>query len=135
MTAGNLLSRIQHPETAHARSGMTETELRDSILRNLRLMCMTRLGSVPSAPKLGVISVSDVLHSFPDAATMMARSIRDTIEQYEPRLTNVRVQFVPSATVELVLRFEVIGQATLGGRRTPISFETNIDPNRRMTVR
>lgn len=135
MTAGNLLSRIQHPETAHARSGMTETELRDSILRNLRLMCMTRVGSVPSAPKLGVISVSDVLHSFPDAATVMARSIRDTIEQYEPRLTNVRVQFVPSATIELVLRFEVVGQAILGGRRTPISFETNIDPNRRMTVR
>jgi type VI secretion system protein len=135
MTAGNLLSRIQHPETAHARSGMTETELRDSILRNLRLMCTTRLGSVPSAPKLGVISVSDVLHSFPDAATVMSRSIRDTIEQYEPRLTNVRVQFVPSTNIELVLRFEVIGQATLGGRRTPISFETNIDPNRRMTVR
>ena len=98
-------------------------------------MCLTRIGSVPSAPKLGVLSVSDVLHSFPDAATIMSRSIRDTIEAFEPRLTNVRVHFVPSTSAELVLRFEVVGQAVLGGRRSPVSFETNIDPNRRMTVR
>lgn len=135
MSANSLLSRIQHPELAYGRSTQTESELRDSILRNLRLMCVTRLGSVPSAPKLGVLSVSDVLHGFPDAATIMARSIRDTIETFEPRLTNVRVHFVPSGSAELVLRFEVVGQAVLGGRRTPISFETNIDPNRRMTVR
>ena len=90
---------------------------------------------MPSAPKLGVLSVSDVLHGFPDAATIMARSIRETIEAFEPRLTNVRVHFVPSTSAELVLRFEVVAQIVLGGRRSPISFETNIDPNRRMTVR
>ena len=135
MAGHSLLTRIQRPELAVARRSVSDSELRDAVLKHLRTMCATRLGSSPSCPAFGVTDVSDLLHAFPDAAATMARSIKRTIEVFEPRLTNVRVTFLPRDELELVLRFEVTAQLVRDGGRVPISFETSIDPSRRISIR
>jgi type VI secretion system protein len=135
MAGHSLLTRIQRPELAVARRSVSDSELREAVLKHLRAMCATRLGSSPCCPEFGVTDVSDLVHAFPDAAGAMARSIRKTIEAFEPRLCNVRVSFTPRDDTELMLRFEVTAQLVRDGGKVPISFETSIDASRRISVR
>ena len=97
-------------------------------------MCTTRLGSMLIRPDYGLPSVSEMVHSFPDATDAFARALIHTIETYEPRLTNVRVRHIPSPGSDLVVRFEV--SATLRGSDAdaPLRFATSIDASRRVTV-
>jgi type VI secretion system protein len=120
---------------ARPRSAYSESETRDSILNNLVQMCSTRLGSALTCPDYGIASVSEMVYLFPDAITIMAQSLRHTIQTYEPRLQNVQVVHVPNETLDLTLRFEVRGRAVVEGSKTMIKFETALDPTRRLTIR
>ncbi|MBX3184470.1 MAG: type VI secretion system baseplate subunit TssE [Polyangiaceae bacterium] len=135
MRGHTLLRRVQNPEYAVARRSVSEHEIRSSILEHLRLMCGTRMGSMLTCPDFGVMDPSDLVHAFPDATTLLARSLRVTIETYEPRLQNVRVRFVADEEVDLVLRFEVSAQIAHEGSKVPISFETALDATRQLSVR
>src|SRR5687767_11073567 len=104
MAGSSLLQRISHPEFATARSGRSEAQLRDAVLQNLRSICTTLQGTVPACPDYGIVCVSELVHAFPDAAAMVARSLKQAIQTYEPRLTNVRVRHVPGE--DLTMRFE-----------------------------
>jgi type VI secretion system protein len=76
-----------------------------------------------------------MVYLFPDAITLMAQSLRHTIQTYEPRLQNVQVVHMPSETIELTLRFEVRGRAVIDGSKTAVKFDTALDPSRRLTIR
>jgi type VI secretion system protein len=136
MSGGSsLLSRIRRPDLARPRSSFSEAEVRDSILQNLMQMCSTRIGSALSCPDFGIASVSEMVYLFPDAITLMAQSLRHTIQTYEPRLQNVQVVHLPNDTMELTLRFEVRARAMIDGNKTTVKFETALDPSRRLTIR
>jgi type VI secretion system protein len=135
MAGSSLLSKIRRPELARPRSSYSESEVRDSILQNLIQMCSTRVGSALSCPDYGIASVSEMVYLFPDAITLMAQSLRHTIQTYEPRLQNVQVVHMPSETIELTLRFEVRGRAVIDGSKTVVKFDTALDPTRRLTIR
>jgi len=135
MRGHSLLKRIRNPELAVARRSYSEHEIRNSILEHLRLMCGTRMGSMLTCPDFGVMDPSDLVHGFPDATTLLARSIRNSIEAYETRLQNVRVRFIADEGVDLVLRFEVSAQVVSEDGKLPISFETSLDAARQLKVR
>jgi type VI secretion system protein len=130
-----LLAKIRHPELAQPRRAVSDREIRDSILQNLVHMCTTRAGTMLTCPDYGIADVSEMIHSFPDAITIMAQSLRHTIQTYEPRLQNVQVLHVPSELQDLTLRFEVRGRVVLEGSKTAVKFETALDPSRRLTIR
>jgi type VI secretion system protein len=129
----SLLSRIRQPEATDARRHATDEDTRRSVLEHLRAMCTTRHGTMVTMPDYGVADVSEMIHSFPDAIAEMARSIRHTIQTYEPRLMNVRVKHIPSE--DLTLRYELTAQLVSGSSKVPVTFETTIDPSRRIVVR
>jgi type VI secretion system protein len=81
----------------------------------------------------GVCDVSELLHAFPDAIADMARSIRHTIQTYEPRLANVRIRHIPAE--DMTLRFEITAQLTGQTGKSAVSFETSVDAARRVSVR
>ena len=131
VAAVSLLSRVRAPTSA---GRATASEVRASILRHLQAMCGTRLGSMPVRPDYGLPAISEMVHSFPDATSAIARALVYTIETYEPRLARVRVRHVPSEGSALVVCFEVT--ATLRGEDddTKVRFSTSIDGSRRITV-
>jgi type VI secretion system protein len=131
-----LLARIRRPELAQPRRAISEREIRDSILENLVHMCRTRMGTMLTCPDYGIADVSEMIHSFPDAITIMAQSLRHTIQTYEPRLQNVQVIHVPADLLDLTLRFEIRARVVLeGGSKTAVKFETSLDTSRRLTIR
>lgn len=129
----SLLTRIQKPQYAVARRSISDRETRDSVLEHLRVMCETRAGTMLSCPEYGTATVSEMVHSFPDAIQEMSRSIRETIKNFEPRLSHVKITHIPAE--DLSLRYEITAYLVTDGGKVPIQFETNLDPSRRMTVR
>ncbi len=136
MSGHSLLTRIRRPELAVARREVSDAEVRDSILEHLKKMCTTRMGTMVTAPDYGVVDLSEIVHSFPDAIALMARTLRHSILTYEKRLANVQIKHVPIENAsDLNLRFEITGTMVNGDRRAQVKFETMIDPKRRVTVR
>jgi type VI secretion system protein len=130
-----LLAKIRRPELAQPRRAVSDREIRDSILQNLIHMCQTRAGTMQTCPDYGIADITEMVHSFPDAISIMAQSLRHTIQTYEPRLQNVQVVHVPSEVLDLTLRFEIRGRVVLEGSKTAVKFETALDPGRRLTIR
>jgi type VI secretion system protein len=128
----SLLARVKQP-SPNSRRTPSDEDTRESVLAHLRAMCTTRMGTMVTCPDYGIADVSEMLHSFPDAIAEMARSIRHTIQTYEPRLKNVRVKHIPSH--DLTLRYELSAQLVTKAGKLPVSFETTIDPSRRVMIR
>jgi len=128
-----LLARLRTPESTLSASE-SEGALRASILEHLQRMCSTRLGSMPTCPDYGLPPLSEMVHSFPDALSAIRESLLHTIEAYEPRLANVRINFVPNSSLDLVVRFEVTATLVDSTRRLPVRFETRLTATRAVTV-
>lgn len=124
MPGRGLLSRLAAPGTSPG-----EVE---AILEHLRVLLNTRLGSAPSAPRYGVMDLSDVVHAFPEAAQVLVRSIRATLIEHEPRLEAVAVRHV-TGEGELTLRFEISAQLA-GPRARAVRFFTTVRPGGRFDV-
>jgi type VI secretion system protein len=130
-----LLERIRRPELAQPRRAISDREIRDSVLTNLTYMCGTRLGTMLTCPDYGIADVSEMVHAFPDAISLMAQTLRHTIQTYEPRLQNVQVIHVQSEGGDLALRFEIRARVAIEGSRTAVKFETTLDTSRRLSIR
>jgi|SRR6187551_596553 type VI secretion system protein len=128
-----LLTRIRYPKYAVARRTISPQETRDSVLRHLKMICETRAGTMLSCPAYGTATVSEMVHSFPDAIAEMAGAIRATIKEYEPRLSNLKIVHIPAE--DLTLRYEISAQLNTDAGPIPVQFETLLDTTQRMTVR
>ena len=135
MSGHTLLARIRNPEFAIARRAISDAETRESVVGHLRSMCSTRRGTMITAPDFGVIDVSELVYSFPDAIALMARTMRQSIMSYEPRLSSVVIRHAPSEVGDLTLRFEITAQLLNGDHKVAVKFETSIDPARKVNVR
>ena len=99
----------------------------ESIVEHLRFLLNTRIGEAVTVPDYGIEDLSDLTTSFPDAADIWKRSIRATIEKYEPRLRNVRVRHSESDN-PLIIAFEISARLTHGDKHAPLKLQTHVDP-------
>lgn len=125
--ARGFLSRLA--STAPSRS----TDEVQSIIGNLRAILNTRLGDSPAAVDFGVIDLSDLYHDFPDATQFLQRSIRDTIQKYEPRLTSVRVRPAPSDS-PLTLVFDISARLASNRKRGLVRVRTEVNHGGRVEI-
>lgn len=126
MAGRALLSRI-------AEGGGARSDEVESILAHLRVLLNTRRGESVSAPEYGVIDFADVVHEFPGGVQQLAKSIRATIVQHEPRLRNVSVRHVAEEG-SLTLRFEITAQLAEGRSGRALRLATTVRPGGRVDV-
>ncbi len=98
-------------------------------------MLNTRRGNAPVAPDYGIPDIVDMVHSFPESIRIMEQAIRDTIEKYEPRLSNIRVHHSEMEEDIFSLHFEVTAVLAPTGSKKPVRFETKVDNNGEVSVR
>jgi type VI secretion system protein len=129
--SASLLTRIAHAADPHATERYTwkDNDLESAVTTHLIRMLNTRQGSSLTCPDYGLIEVSEVLHDFPDAIGLMQRAIKNSIQQYEPRLKNVQVRHMKNeATHMMLLEFEITAQLQHpDGRRQALRFSTAVD--------
>jgi len=107
----------------------------DSVIGNVQNMLNVRLGSVKALEEYGMPDFDDVVNLFPDAISRIRFAIRDFLEAYEPRLTNVYVHYLPDPDQPLLMKFAV--EATLRHRdqTNKVSFDTVLTGYGQATVR
>lgn len=129
--AASLLTRIAHAANPHSleRHTWKDQDLEQAVIMHLSRMLNTRQGSSLTCPDYGLIEVSEMLHDFPDAIGIVQRAIKNSIQQYEPRLKNVQVRHIKNEAMgTMFLEFEITGQLHYpDGRRSGLRFSTSVD--------
>jgi type VI secretion system protein len=127
-----LLARVRRPDDRPGR--ISDTELRADVLEHLQRMCRTRQGSAPTAPLYGLPDLVDSTLAPAEIAEQVISALRYTLETYEPRLRAVYVEYAPGESWNQQLRFRISAQLVVDRTRKPVTFETRIDPSRRVFV-
>ncbi len=129
--ATSLLARIERAAdpTSSGRTAARDGDVESSVSAHLARLLNTRQGSCLTCPDYGLIEVSEVLHDFPDAIGIVQRALKNTIQQYEPRLKNVQVRHLKGEDMAaMTLQFEITAQLHLpDGRRQSLRFSTDVD--------
>lgn len=134
MREDRLLERIKiWGEKPERRSEESTRRIIDSVLRHLQRILNTKRGNVPIAEDYGVPDFTDLLRSYPESIRDLERSIRQTIQKYEPRLKAVRLNLIPQDEDMLTLRFQII--ARLAVKQENILFETVLDSDGKVSIR
>ena len=103
----------------------------ESIVEHLRALLNTRRGDAVTVPDYGLEDLADLADAFPDATNIWKKSIQETVEKYEPRLTKVRVRHLPSEDT-LTIAFEI--SARLTSDQKSVCVQTKVDPKGRFDV-
>lgn len=132
----SLFERLQHPdESSEYKLKINVNKAADSVLNHLRHMLNTRQGSSPTVPEFGLPDFNDIAANFPDAIFELRRVIKTSLEQFEPRLARVKVDYVKDEENPLNLRYEITAQMNLGDESSNVWFETTLDSAGRVKVR
>lgn len=107
----------------------------DSILSHLQRILNTRRGNVLIAEDYGVPDFTDLFHSFPESVRDLEKSIRQTVQKYEPRLTGVRVSFIPQEEDLLSLRFQIVAKLATAEKKNQVLIETIVDTDGKVSVK
>ena len=129
-----LLERVLHAEdeVGIVRMGLDQQALKQSVLAHLQNMFNVRQGSVMTLPDYGLPDLNDVTNRHRDTFNEIRKSIRYSINQYEPRLKRIKVSHHPDEENPLTMRFEISAQLLLGEESKPITFETRYDGSGRV---
>ena len=112
---------------------ITDKDLRESVLEHIRVICSTRLGTVATLPEdFGICDLGELVRNT-EATDDVVTKLRNTIAQFEPRLTNVSVTYLRSS--DLTLRFEITAELISKEGKSPVCFETTVDAARHLNVR
>jgi len=103
-----------------------------SISEHLQILLNTREGLSVTHPDYGLPDLTDIVHMLPDGVHALQNAIRDVILKYEPRLSKVKVRFVPSDDA-FVLYFDVLARRN-DADKTPFRARTALQPGNRFKV-
>lgn len=139
MSGASLFSRLERnaDPTSSSRAVYRGEDLESVVLDHLKRLLNTRAGSAPTAADYGVVELSEFIHEYPDAPSLIQRSIKATIAKYEPRLKNVQVR--PAEGDEqrdgTTFAFEVTGQVVYpNGERHAVRLATNVDASSNVQI-
>ncbi|MBU8900871.1 type VI secretion system baseplate subunit TssE [Corallococcus sp. H22C18031201] len=130
MGSRGLLSRIAEGNGALAPSG----DVLESIAEHLRALLNTRKGESVATPHYGILDLNDIIHSYPSAIPRMTQSIRTAIQEFEPRLKNVVVTYVPDEIDPTALRFDITAQLATRERKGMVRFHSQLSPGGRVEL-
>ncbi|MET0341191.1 MAG: type VI secretion system baseplate subunit TssE [Polyangiales bacterium] len=130
MTTRGLLERMA-ATGASERAGRSDYA---SILAHLRVLLNTRHGDAESNPDFGIPDFTDYLHNLASGLPMLQTALQDAIARHEPRLTQVTVRVIDTASDSLVLHFEVSGRLASAPDRQLVRFATRVVRGGRVSV-
>jgi type VI secretion system protein len=136
MNENRLIERIRAWESGPLRRrGKDPKRMIDSIIGHLERILNTRQGNAHIAADYGIPDFTDFKSAFPEAHRDLERSIRQTVQKYEPRLTSVRVKFIPRTDDVLTVSFQIVARLILEGRKDAVVFESILDSDGKIRIR
>jgi type VI secretion system protein len=90
---------------------------------------------VITAEDYGIPDFTNFMSSFPETQRSLERSIRQTIQKYEPRLQGIRVSFLQEREDTLTLSFQIQARLVLPGQKEDVMFESVMDSGGKVKVK
>jgi len=136
MREQRLLERIRLWEKEPDRRSREDTgRIIDSVLMHLQRILNTKVGSVQIAEDFGLPDFTDLIDNYPESIRDLERSIRKMVLKYEPRLSSIRVEFVPQEEAKLSLDFQITAELVTEDERVPVVFESQMESSGKMKVK
>ncbi len=136
MQEQRLLERIQAWEKDPTRRAKMDSRIMvDSVLGHLQRILNTRRGSVQIADDYGMPDFTGLMRDLSESLREIEKAVRHTIQKYEPRLTNVRINFIPHEDDLLALSFQITARLLTEDDRVPILFETRVASDGKISVK
>lgn len=131
-----LLDRIRYLDKNPARRFSEDRrQMLHSIQDHLQRILNTRQGSTLIAEDYGIPDFTNLMSGYPESKRAMERSLRDTIQKYEPRLQAVRIAFLPQQEDALTLSFQITARLKTEDNKDPVVFESVLDAGGRVVVK
>lgn len=96
---------------------------RASVLENLRRVLNSRQGCCETRPDLGMPDLNEAVGQGTEAVRALARSLKQQIEAFEPRLKNVLIRFHADPDNPLQLSFQVNATLDYNDHIEPVCFD------------
>ncbi|MDR2055483.1 MAG: type VI secretion system baseplate subunit TssE [Desulfovibrio sp.] len=124
-----LLERVYALEKGEKDLGAyNPARLTHSLVRHLTAMLNTRRGSVPIAPDYGIADLTDLGSSFTEQSVAdLKQELERVIMRFEPRLTDVRVEYKPRTDMPLAAIFSLSATVQTKNGPSPLRLETILD--------
>jgi type VI secretion system protein len=106
-----------------------------SVQEHLQRILNTRQGNVIIADDFGIPDFTNFMSSFTESQRALERTIRNTIQKYEPRLQNIRVSFLQERDDPLTLSFQIQARLVLPGHKDAVMFESVVDSGGHIRVK
>ncbi len=136
MREHRLLDRIRRMDkNPNRRVTEDPRQMIHSIQDHLQRILNTRQGSTLIAEDFGVPDFTNFMSAFPESQRGIERSLRQTIQKYEPRLQGVRVGFLPREEDPMTITFQITARLALKGHKEPVSFESQVDSGGHVRVK
>ncbi|MBH5372766.1 type VI secretion system baseplate subunit TssE [Bradyrhizobium glycinis] len=125
----SLMERLEDGAATHQ---MSFDRFRASVLENLRRVLNSRQGCCETRPDLGMPDLDEAAGRGADAVRELARSLKQQIETFEPRLKNVSIHFHADPDNPLQLSFHVNATLNYDDQMKQISFHAICDKHVRI---
>jgi type VI secretion system protein len=136
MREERLLERIRSRAKTPDRSTQEDPKrIVDSVVEHLQKLLNTRQGGAQIAPDFGMPDYNEALRGQSGASREIEKSIRQSIQKYEPRLKAVRVRFIPLPDDLLSLNFEIYARLSIGDSEQTVVFESLMDEDGQIRIR
>lgn len=138
MREHRLLQRIRlNAKRPGRRSGEDPRQMIHSVQEHLQRILNTRQGNVVIAEDYGIPDFTNFMSGYEETQRSLERSIRQTIQKYEPRLQGVRVTFAAEKdrTDKLTLNFQIQARLVLPGHKEAVMFESVVDSGGKVNVK
>lgn len=129
-----LFERLREDRAARDPSmSLDRARLRRSIADNLQRIFGSREMHAPAQLDYGMPDPNTILHAQDGGTELLRKRLKECVERYEPRLSNVRVLHIESAELGHQIQFSL--QAILqSDPPEPIALDASIDAYGRITV-
>jgi type VI secretion system protein len=105
----------------------------DSVREHLQVMLNTRHGCSMTAPDFGTTDFSDVTKG-PHSVHRIKEDILRSIVKYEPRLTDVQVDFIPADDESLTLHFDITARVVTEDKSGSAVFHSTVETSGEVKV-
>jgi len=128
-----ILQRLRSDDVAPSAMENTGLMIR-SVQANLVRILNTREGDAQTRPNYGMPPPNEIVHAFSGAVARMTKKIRQSIEDFEPRLADIEIVHLESPDDPLTLKFQIQAKLIASSSGSWISFVLRFDPSGRITL-
>lgn len=131
----SFFERLDQHESEVVMDGDSDSELIvNSVKRNIAQLLNSRKGESLSAPQIGLMDFNDANLGSRELGEKISKSINNCLEQYEPRVSNVRASWRYNQDDPLGLRFNVLVKLDTSGFSDTVELDLLLDNNKHYRV-